>query len=244
MNENTIKYVSVISSVLILYIFSRIREYLGEIPKCSCYKKTDTHDSIDRLRFITIIIMGFIILSALLNLYNPQYVINSKAYIFIVPIISIVYLLYVYNVHDYRHKIEMKCDECADKWPKYAMYGTSLVYALTLSLFLLSFIILAVSLPLSDRDGMMSAVSLLFLVGLVAWTFMGGSINDFVDNSMEVLGYEGFKQNALEKMVKQLTRTTVPNKLKSATNETKKFTEKTVPNRANKIIKSFFCTFL
>lgn len=183
LSQKSIQTVSSLVSLLILY---KIREYLGEVPKCACYKGKDgttKHDSIDRLQFITAIIMGIIVIFAISNLFNEK---PSKLMALLFPIIVIVYLLYVYNVHDFRHNVASKCSECTDKWPKYAMYAYALVYVIMLALVLMSGIFIATSMSsMTDPRFRMISVSMVFLIGLVAYTVMGGSINDIVDFLME-----------------------------------------------------------
>lgn len=197
--------VSALISLLILY---KIREYLGEIPKCACYKgkegkegKEGKYDSIDRLRVITTVIMGIVVISAIAMMFGQK---PNGMILVLFPIIVIVYLLYVYNVHDFRHNIASKCDECTDKWPKYAMYAYALIYVIMLALVLMGGILIVTTMNINARpETQVITLTLLFLIGLVAYSVMGGSINDITDfmvkhslmdhHLLKLVGMEGFK---------------------------------------------------
>ncbi len=187
MNENIVKTISVVTTSIVIFIFTRIRAYLAEVPECACYKKQGKHDSIERLRFITLIMIGVFVVNLVWSLFAP--VESGILGIFI----AIIYLIYVYNVHDFRHNVALKCDDCADKWPKYAMYGFSLLYAVMFSILLLSSIVLTMT--VGTKTGYLPIIIVLFFVGLGAWTFMGGDLNEFVDAAMQFVGFEGFKIN-------------------------------------------------
>lgn len=196
------KYAQVVSTLITLLILYKIREYLGEIPKCACYKgKEGKYDSIDRLRVITAVIMGIVIVSSVAMMFGQK---PNSMMLVLFPVIVIVYLLYVYNVHDFRHNIASKCDECADKWPKYAMYAYALIYVIMLALVLMGGILIVTTMNINKSpETQVISLTLLFLIGLVAYSVMGGSINDITDfmvkhslmdhQLMKLVGMEGFE---------------------------------------------------
>lgn len=196
--------VSTLISLLILY---KIREYLGEIPKCACYKgKEGKYDSIDRLRVITAVIIGIVLISSIAVMFGQK---PNGMMLVLFPIIVIVYLLYVYNVHDFRHNIASKCDECTDKWPKYAMYAYALIYVIMLALVLMGGILIVTTMNINARpETQVIALTLLFFIGLVAYSVMGGSINDITDfmvkhslmdhHLLKLVGMEGFEGKGKE----------------------------------------------
>ncbi len=195
-----IKYTQAVSALVSLLILYKIREYLGEIPKCACYKgKEGKYDSIDRLRVITAVIMGIVVVSAIAMMFGQK---PNSMMLVLFPIIVIVYLLYVYNVHDFRHNIASKCDECADKWPKYAMYAYALIYVIMLALVLMGGILIVTTMNINAKpETQVIALTLLFFIGLIAYSVMGGSINDITDfmvkhslmdhQLMKLVGIEG-----------------------------------------------------
>jgi hypothetical protein len=186
----------VVMSAIMIFIIMKIRQFMDELPSCGC-----TSESLKRIKFLEIIIIGLILIGLVLKQPDDSVSIKSmNSYTImwtIVPIAMIVYLYLIYNTYQFSNDVNKneECKKCADKWTKYALYIQSFIYGFgAVLLFLLSGILISINLSfIKSQYALLFLIGLVFVLGLIASSFYGGSVNDLLDKVIEKSnGEEGF----------------------------------------------------
>ena len=198
MSEKTVKVVTLITSVLIIWIVNRIVAFVERMPQCACSVPTETLDRIALLEKIIIAFMGFGILYQLYTFNGPMIanagLVSSPIYLGITVISFLVYMMFAYNVNDFRKSISGNC-ECADTWEKTAMYAQAIYYALMISFIVITtlFLLSVGALSFKSGPGRNMIIILFSIIAVGAWSLFGGDMNVFLDKALDAIGKEGFE---------------------------------------------------
>ena len=177
------------------------------MPQCSCSVPTQT---LERIAFLEKIVIAIASLGIIYNFYflnktddTSMMKMFSNDTFFYIPqiayfaIIFFVYVIFIYNVNDFRNSIGKKC-ECADKWEKTAMYIQAILYIIFLSILVIGLLLLlqAGIFNMSSPKGQMIAVVGFSIVAVFAFAVFGGDMNVFLDYAMKyVEKEEGFSSD-------------------------------------------------
>lgn len=198
MSEKTVKVITLFTSVLIIWIVTRIVAFVERMPQCSCSVPTET---LDRIAFLEKVIIAFVGFGILYQLYsfNTSMMANtgfisSPIYLGISVISFLVYMLFAYNVNDFRKSISGNC-ECADTWEKTAMYAQAIYYVLMISFIVITtlFLLSAGALSFKSGPGRNMIIIVFSLIAVGAWSIFGGDMNVFLDMTLDAIGKEGFE---------------------------------------------------
>ena len=207
MSVNTSRVIGIITGVIFIFIVIKIVKFIESMPQCSCSVPTQT---LERIMFLEKIVILFASLGIIYNLYflnktddTLMMKMFSNDTFFYIPqmayfaIIFFVYVIFIYNVNDFRNSIGKKC-ECADKWEKTAMYIQAILYIIFLSILVISLLLLlqAGIFNMSSPKGQMIAVVGFSIVAVFAFAVFGGDLNVFLDYAMKyVEKEEGFSSD-------------------------------------------------
>ena len=207
MSVNTSRVIGIITGVIFIFIVIKIVKFIESMPQCSCSVPTQT---LERIAFLEKIVIAIASLGIIYNLYflnktddTLMMKMFSNDTFFYIPqmayfaIIFFVYVIFIYNVNDFRNSIGKKC-ECADKWEKTAMYIQAILYIIFLSILVIGLLLLlqAGIFNMSSQKGQMIAVVGFSIVAVFAFAVFGGDLNVFLDYAMKyVEKEEGFSSD-------------------------------------------------
>ena len=207
--ENIKQIVSIISSIFIIIIITKIVEFLKSVPSCECDKIADT-GILDKIVFLEKSIIGLMIIQILrkvYELYSPIKIdkiakMNSPINLFLFAIAFLVYIFFIYNVNDFKDALNLskkskESCECIDKWEKTALYIQAIIYMIAVSVILiLGLFLVNISLTKGTGSNFTNVMILLIfsVVGLGIWSLYGGDMNVFLEYAMDVIpqSNEGF----------------------------------------------------
>ena len=207
--ENIKQIVSIISSIFIIIIITKIVEFLKSVPSCECAKIADT-GILDKIVFLEKSIIGLMIIQILrkvYELYSPIKIdkiakMNSPINLFLFAIAFLVYIFFIYNVNDFKDALNLskkskESCECIDKWEKTALYIQAIIYMIAVSVILiLGLFLVNISLTKGTGSNFTNVMILLIfsVVGLGIWSLYGGDMNVFLEYAMDVIpqSNEGF----------------------------------------------------
>lgn len=210
--ENIKQIVSIISSIFVIIIITKIVEFLKSVPSCQCAKITDT-GILDKIVFLEksiIVLMVIQILRKIYELYSHIKIdkiakMNSPINLFLFAVAFLVYVFFIYNVNNFKDALNVakgsskstESCECLDKWQKTALYIQAIIYMIVVSVILILGIFLVnISLTTGTRNNFTNIMILLVfsVVGLGIWSFYGGDMNVFLEYAMSVMpqSNEGF----------------------------------------------------
>ena len=207
MSVNTSRVIGIITGVIFIFIVIKIVKFIELMPQCSCSVPTQT---LERIGFLEKIVIAIACLGIIYNFYflnktddTSMMKMFSNDTFFYIPqmayfaIIFFVYIIFIYNVNDFRNSIGKKC-ECADKWEKTAMYIQAILYIIFLSILVIGLLLLlqAGIFNMSSQKGQMIAVVGFSIVAVFAFAVFGGDLNVFLDYAMKyVEKEEGFSSD-------------------------------------------------
>ena len=207
MSVNTSRVIGIITGVIFIFIVIKIVKFIESMPQCSCSVPTQT---LERIAFLEKIVIAIASLGIIYNLYflnktddTLMMKMFSNDTFFYIPqmayftIIFFVYVIFIYNVNDFRNSIGKKC-ECADKWEKTAMYIQAILYIIFLSILVIGLLLLlqAGIFNMSSPKGQMIAVVGFSIVAVFAFAVFGGDLNVFLDYAMKTVDKEeGFSSD-------------------------------------------------
>lgn len=207
MSVNTSRVIGIITGVIFIFIVIKIVKFIESMPQCSCSVPTQT---LERIAFLEKIVIAIASLGIIYNFYflnktddTLMMKMFSNDTFFYIPqiahfaIIFFVYVIFIYNVNDFRNSIGKKC-ECADKWEKTAMYIQAILYIIFLSILVIGLLLLlqAGVLNMSSPKGQMIAVVGFSIVAVFAFAVFGGDLNVFLDYAMKTVEKEeGFSSD-------------------------------------------------
>ena len=198
MSEKTVKIVTLITSVLVIWIVTRIVAFVERMPQCACSVPTET---LDRIAFLEKIIIGFGGFGILYQLYSfnasmmeNSGLISSPIYLGVLLISFFVYALFAYNVNDFRRSISGDC-KCADTWEKTVMYAQAIYYVLMISFIVISalFLLSLGALSFKSGPGRNMIIIAFSVIAMGAWSLFGGDMNVFLDKAIDAVETEGFE---------------------------------------------------
>ena len=200
--ENIQQIVSIISSIFIIIIITKIVEFLKSVPNCECAKIADT-GILDKIVFLEKAIIGLMAIQIIRRIYEMSTSIkvdklskmNSPFNLFIFAVAFLVYVFFVYNVNNFKNALSASTGskescECIDKWQKTALYIQAIIYMIVVSVILILGIFLV---NISLRSGIGSnftnvmVLLVLFAIGLGIWSFYGGDVNFFLEYAMDAM---------------------------------------------------------
>ena len=208
--ENTQHIVSIISSVFVIIIITKIVEFLKSVPQCQCAKISET-DILDKIVFLEksiIILMVVQILRKVHEMYSFSSLtkidkMNSPLNLLLFALAFIIYVFFIYNVNSFKDALnfaqagsKQSC-ECIDKWEKTALYIQAIIYIIVTSVILiLGMFLVNISFRSGKPNGnFLNVIMLLIfsLIGLGIWSFYGGDMNVFLEWAMDAIpSNEGF----------------------------------------------------
>lgn len=207
MSVNTSRVIGIITGVIFIFIVIKIVKFIELMPQCSCSVPTQT---LERIAFLEKIVIAIASLGIIYNFYflnktddTLMMKMFSNDTFFYIPqiayfaIIFFVYVIFIYNVNDFRNSIGKKC-ECADKWEKTAMYIQAILYIIFLSILVIGLLLLlqAGIFNMSSPKGQMIAVVGFSIVAVFAFAVFGGDLNVFLDYAMKTVEKEeGFSSD-------------------------------------------------
>lgn len=207
MSVNTSRVIGIITGVIFIFIVIKIVKFIESMPQCSCSVPTQT---LERIAFLEKIVIAIASLGIIYNFYflnktddTSMMKMFSNDTFFYIPqmayfaIIFFVYVIFIYNVNDFRNSIGKKC-ECADKWEKTAMYIQAILYIIFLSILVIGLLLLlqAGIFNMSSQKGQMIAVVGFSIVAVFAFAVFGGDLNVFLDYAMKTVDKEeGFSSD-------------------------------------------------
>jgi hypothetical protein len=198
MSEKTVKVVTLITSVIIIWIVTKIVAFVERMPQCACSVPTETLDRIEFLEKVIIAFIGFSILYQLYTFNGPMIanagLVSSPIYLGIAVISFLVYMMFAYNVNDFRKSISGDC-KCADTWEKTAMYAQAIYYALMISFIVITtlFLLSMGALSFKSGPGRNMIIILFSIIAVGAWSIFGGDLNVFLDKAIDAVETEGFE---------------------------------------------------
>ncbi len=198
--NGVLKGIRAVTIALVIFIIVKIRQFLEEMPDCGCQSP-----SFERIRFMELVVIGILVLSFLFepdvsnkkDLKELLQQTNGWYYKLLLPISVIMYFYLLYNAVQFSDDInkDETCKKCGDKWTKYALYGQAMLYGLAAAITVIGgaiFINLGLT-GVTSGYGLAAITGILFILGLIATTVFGGSVNDLLDKVMELSGQkEGF----------------------------------------------------
>ena len=207
--ENTKQIVSIISSIFVIIIITKIVEFLKSVPNCECAKIADT-GILDKIVFLEksiIVLMAIQILRKVYEMSSFSTIkidkiakMNSPINLFLFAVAFFVYVFFIYNVNDFKDALNLSKNskescECVDKWQKTALYIQAIVYMIAVSVILILGIFLVnISLTNGTGSNFTNVMILLIfsVVGLGIWSLYGGDMNIFLEYVMSQTT-EGFQ---------------------------------------------------
>lgn len=207
--ENIKQIVSIISSIFVIIIITKIVEFLKSVPSCQCAKITDT-GILDKIVFLEKSIIGLMVIQILrkvYELYSPIKIdkiakMNSPLNLIIFAVAFLVYIFFIYNVNNFKDSLaaannSKESCECIDKWEKTALYIQAIIYMIIVSVILiLGMFLVNISLKQGTTGNFTNVMILLIfsVVGLGIWSLYGGDMNVFLEYAMDVIpqSKEGF----------------------------------------------------
>ena len=208
--ENTTKIISIISSIFVIIIITKIVEFLKSVPQCQCAKIADT-SILDKIVFLEKSIIGLMVIQILRKLYeftlpfkiDKKTKMNSPINLVLFSVAFVIYLFFIYNVNNFKDALNLakgsaKSCECVDKWEKIALYIQAIFYMIILSVILILGIFLVnIALKNGTMGNFTNTIVLLvfFVIGLGIWSLYGGDMNVFLEYAMDVMPKtkEGFQ---------------------------------------------------
>lgn len=196
MSDQNTKVIMLITSVILIWIVVKIKEFLENMPPfgepegCACYKKSG--NSAERLAFLENIVIILAGIGILYQLYFfnssdiEKKMMNTISYSTLLFITFIVYLLFAYNANDFRKSLDKSC-KCADKWEKTALYIQAIYYVIIIALIIMSVLVLLTvgTIKTSSPYGR-TIIILCFSIGaIIAFSVFGGNVNVFLDYAIE-----------------------------------------------------------
>jgi hypothetical protein len=207
MSINISRVINIVTGVIFIFIVVKIVKFIESMPQCGCSVPTKT---LDRIEFLEKIVIAIASLGIFYNLYvlnkgddTMMLKMFSNDTFFFIPqmayfgIIFLVYVIFIYNVNEFRNSIGKKC-ECAEKWEKIAMYIQAILYIIILSLLLISVMLMLYSgiLKMSSPQGKLLAIIGFSIVAIFAFAVFGGDMNVFLDYAMKYVDKEeGFSSD-------------------------------------------------
>jgi len=213
--ENTKQIVSIISSIFVIIIITKIVEFLKSVPSCQCAKITDT-GILDKIVFLEKFIIGLMVIQILRKVFemssssSPIKIdkiakMNSPINLFLFAIAFLVYIFFIYNVNNFKDALAASTGstescECVDKWEKTALYIQAIIYMIVVSVIsILGIFLVNISLTKGTGSNFTNVMVLLIfsVVGLGIWSLYGGDMNVFLEYAMDVIpqSNEGFGCN-------------------------------------------------
>jgi hypothetical protein len=189
-----------VTVALVIFIIVKIRQFLEEMPDCGCQSP-----SFKRIRFLELLVIGLVVVSFFFEpiLADKKDIggvfkqTNTWYYKLMLPVAILIYFYLVYNAVQFSDDVNKDdtCKKCGDKWTKYALYGQTMIYGLSAAIIVIGgavFVNMGL-VNISTGFGMAVVTGILFILGLIATTVFGGSVNDLLDKVMELSGQrEGF----------------------------------------------------
>jgi hypothetical protein len=213
--ENIKQIVSIISSIFVIIIITKIVEFLKSVPSCQCAKIADT-GILDKIVFLEKSIIGLMVIQILrkvYELYSPIKIdkiakMNSPLNLIIFAVAFLIYVFFIYNVNNFKDSLaaaknSKESCECVDKWEKTALYIQAIIYMIVVSVILILGIFLVnISLKQGTTGNFTNVMILLIfsVVGLGIWSLYGGDMNVFLEYAMDVIpqSKEGFDCSSRE----------------------------------------------
>jgi hypothetical protein len=213
--ENTQHIVSIISSIFVIIIITKIVEFLKSVPSCQCAKIADT-GILDKIVFLEKSIIGLMVIQILrkvYELYSPIKIdkiakMNSPLNLITFAVAFLIYVFFIYNVNNFKDSLaaaknSKESCECVDKWEKTALYIQAIIYMIVVSVILILGIFLVnISLKQGTTGNFTNVMILLIfsVVGLGIWSLYGGDMNVFLEYAMDVIpqSKEGFDCSSRE----------------------------------------------
>ena len=210
--ENIKQIVSIISSIFVIIIITKIVEFLKSVPSCQCAKIADT-GILDKIVFLEKSIIGLMVIQILRKVYEMSTSVkvdkiakmNSPLNLFIFAVAFLVYIFFIYNVNNFKDALSASTGskescECLDKWEKTALYIQAIIYMIVVSLIsILGIFLVNISLTKGTGSNFTNVMVLLIfsIVGLGIWSLYGGDMNVFLEYAMDVIpqSNEGFGCN-------------------------------------------------
>lgn len=202
--ENIKQIVSIISSIFVIIIITKIVEFLKSVPSCQCAKIADT-GILDKIVFLEKSIIVLMAIQILRKVYEMSSFstakidkiakMNSPLNLFIFAVAFFVYVFFIYNVNNFKDALSAvtgskESCECVDKWEKTALYIQAIIYMIAVSVILILGIFL-VNIALTNKTGSnFTNVMILLIfsvVGLGIWSLYGGDMNIFLEYVMNVM---------------------------------------------------------
>ena len=193
MSEKTVKVVTLITSVLVIWIVNRIVAFVERMPQCACSVPTETLDRIALLEKIIIAFVGFGILYQLYTFNGPMItysvLVSSPIYLGISVISFLTYIVFAYNVNDFRKSISGDC-KCGDTWEKNAMYAQAIYYVIANLYIVITTLFLLNVGALSFKSGLgRNMIIILFsIIAVGTWSIFGGDMNVFLAKALDSIG--------------------------------------------------------
>lgn len=198
MSVNTSRVIGIITGVIFIFIVVKIVKFIEAMPQCACSVPTQT---LDRIAFLEKIVIAIACLGIVYNLYflnkaDDTWMMKkfSNDTFFFIPqmayfaIIFFVYVVFIYNVNDFRKSISKKC-ECADKWEKTAMYIQAILYIISFSILLIGLLLLLQAGVLNMSSPKVAIIGF-SIVAIFAFAVFGGDMNVFLDYAMKYVDKE------------------------------------------------------
>lgn len=212
--ENTQKIVSIISSIFVIIIITKIVEFLKSVPQCQCAKIADT-GILDKIVFLEKSIIFLMVVQILRKVYemssssspikiDKMAKMNSPLNLFLFAVAFLIYMFFIYNVNSFKDALNLakgskESCECADKWEKNVLYIQAIIYMIVMSVILIMGLFLVnISFRTGTPNGNFANVLILLVfsaIGLGIWSLYGGDMNIFLEYAMSVIPQtkEGFQ---------------------------------------------------
>jgi len=210
--ENTKQIVSIVSSIFVIIIITKIVEFLKSVPNCQCAKITDT-GILDKIVFLEKSIIGLMVIQILRKVYEMSSFssltkidnitkMNSPLNLILFAAAFLVYVFFIYNVNNFKDALVVSKNskescECIDKWEKTALYIQAIIYMISVSVILiLGMFLVNISLLKGTSGNFTNVIILLvlFVIGLGIWSLYGGDMNVFLEYAMNQ-SKDGFQCN-------------------------------------------------
>jgi hypothetical protein len=208
--ENTKQIVSIVSSIFVIIIITKIVEFLKSVPNCQCAKISDA-GILDKIVFLEKSIIVLMVIQILRKVYEMSSFVkidnitkmNSPLNLILFAAAFLVYVFFIYNVNNFKDALVVSngssngsC-ECIDKWEKTALYIQAIIYMISVSVILILGMFLVNISLLKGTSGNFTNVMILlvlFVIGLGIWSLYGGDMNVFLEYAMNQ-SKDGFQCN-------------------------------------------------